>query len=547
MVLTGKKYYFFFLILFGSWNLSAQQLNFPLNRYMNIEFDRFLTLDTNIVMHTAMKPQKEHDTINYAFFIRLSSTFGQKHFAQWFADRTWIKRKLRYESFFGVRDKNFLLEINPVFNFELGRDVGRNDAINMYKNTRGFSVNGHITDKVSFSSSFYENQMQVQTYLMEYAGKIGVESYSPVTGGYKLNPGYGNFFGQGRTKPFKSTGVDFAMASGYVSYSPVKTFNIQFGHDKLFIGNGYRSMLLSDNSFNFPFLKLTKTFWENKIQYTAIYASMNSLRRVRLFTTPEAMFQRKAASFHYVSFIPNQRHEIGLFESTIWQNMKNDATVPLDLQFINPVILANTARFGFDSTINNMIGINYKYQPFKKIYFYTQLVLDGFSPFKFATQAGVRWFDVFGNPYWSVQAEYNYATTYTYMHRTTLQNYGHYNLPLAHPWGAGFNEWVGFINWHRSDFFFETRFSYGNFKLQNSKPFGKDIYLSINGPEYPEVVFSQIVYVDIKGGYVINPITNLRLMAGLTNYYRFDDKDRYNSNYLYLGISTSLTNLYLDI
>ena len=40
-----------------------------------------------------------------------------------------------------------------------------------------------------------------------------------------------------------------------VSYTPNKVLNIQFGHGKNFIGDGYRSLFLSDVSSPYPFLK----------------------------------------------------------------------------------------------------------------------------------------------------------------------------------------------------------------------------------------------------------------------------------------------------
>ena len=62
------------------------------------------------------------------------------------------------------------------------------------------------------------------------------------------------------------------MANGHVSYQTSKHFNFQFGHGKHFIGDGYRSMLLSDNSFNYPYLKITTDVW--KVSYVNLYSSI---------------------------------------------------------------------------------------------------------------------------------------------------------------------------------------------------------------------------------------------------------------------------------
>jgi hypothetical protein len=535
-----------FLLCAG--RLPAQQLNLPLNHTMNLGFLKWQAEKDSIPFHTGMKPIAESKNMRLHDFVQLNSTWGQKQFAYLFADWTWVKRKLKYESFFAARDKQVNLEINPLINFELGRDVGRNDAVAMYKNTRGFMANVHITPKLSFSTSFYENQMRVQTYLMTKANQLG-PTHPNAAGNYVVDNGYANFFGQGRTKPFHSGGYDFSMATGYVSFKPINNVRVQFGTDKLFIGYGYRSLLLSDNSFSYPFLKTSVDFFKGRLNYTMVYASLMSLRRLPVYTTPEATFERKALTVNYWSYIVNKKLEIGFMEATVWQRMANFAQKSFDYSLLNPVPLVNTARFGLDSTNNVLLGFQGRYRVNKKIMTYGQYMLDGFDKhFKTGLQLGAIWFEPLGFKNWSTRFEYNMVTRYAYTQRVTLQNYGHYNLPLAHPWGAGFNEFIWFLNWRRSDFFAEMKWIYGFFRMQNGREYGKDIFLSDSAPEVvTTAVTSQIVYADFRLGYVINPITNLRVQVGFTNYYRFDGKARNNSNYLYVGVSTSLTNLYLDI
>jgi hypothetical protein len=196
-----------------------------------------------------------------------------------------------------------------------------------------------------------------------------------------------------------------------------------------------------------------------------------------------------------------------------------------------------------------VLGLQGKYKISKKIMTYSQVMLDGFSNgLKAGFQLGGAWYHPFNfkNQVWRL--EYNYVSPYSYTNTTTLQNYAHYNMPLAHPWGAGFNELVFFFNWRWDDFFFENKWIYGNFKLTDGKEYGKDIFLSsVPPPASTTSQFGQIVYCDLKLGYLINPITNLSIQIGLTNYYRFNGTQRNNSNYLYVGISTSLSNIYLDI
>lgn len=526
----------------------AQQLNMPLNHQMSLRFNELLEGMDSIPMHVGIKPFKENTSFTLYDYVNANSTWNKKQFATFFADRTWLKRKLKFESFFGARDKNVSLEINPLINFEYGRDVGRNDRVAMYKNTRGFTANVHLTNKFSFSTSFYENQVRVQTYLMEYAQKAGPQRIN-AAGNFRTDNGYANFFGQGRTKPFKEDGYDFAMSTGYVSFAALKNWNIQFGTDKHFIGYGYRSLLLSDNSFVYPFLKSSLDLMKGRLKYVVMYSSLQSLRRLPSFTTPEATFERKAMSMQYVSYLVNRKLEVAFFESTMWQRMENFQQKAFDYSMLNPVPLVNVVRFGFDSTNNTMVGVQGKYRIMKNMAAYGQVMFDGVKDnLKTGFQLGFNWYKPFGYENICFSAEYNFVSPYSYTNRTVLQNYGHYNLPMAHPWGAGFNEWLVFFNWRNDDWFFDNKWIYGTSKWINGNDYGRNIFLSSVQPVIiTEKLTAQTVYADFKIGHVINPITNLRMYLGFTNYYRFNGRGRDNSNYLYLGISTSLTNIYLDI
>ncbi len=40
---------------------------------------------------------------------------------------------------------------------------------------------------------------------------------------------------------------DFLQARGYITFEATRHFNLQFGHDRFFVGNGQRSFIFSDN------------------------------------------------------------------------------------------------------------------------------------------------------------------------------------------------------------------------------------------------------------------------------------------------------------
>ena len=121
-----------------------------------------------------------------------------------------------------------------------------------YNNTRGLQIQGSLGKKFSFSTSFYESQGRFADYFNQYAESIGKPGSETEVA---IIPG------RGIAKRFKSDSYDYPVAEAYLSYSPAKFLNVQFGHGKNFIGDGYRSLLQSDVASSSPFLKLKFVYY----------------------------------------------------------------------------------------------------------------------------------------------------------------------------------------------------------------------------------------------------------------------------------------------
>jgi hypothetical protein len=546
-----KKYYFISLIILLSEISFAQQLNLPLNRAFSIGFQLHYAADDSLTFHTSMKPIIENNVlgITYEKFTEYNTTDVTKHFAWLLPDKSWLKKKAKWQHLYEVKEKDYSFNINPVFNFEYGRDLGNDNSKRFFVNSRGVMANVNLGEKISFSSSFYENQSRVPQYLKNIINQTGELRAGP-NGHYYTLSGFGTFPGQGRTKPFNESAFDFAWASGYVSYSATNNLNIQFGHDKHFIGEGYRSMLLSDNAFNYPFLKSTSKWLKGRIQYTSIFASLNQLKRLEHFTTPEPGYFRKSASFHFINFLVGKRLEIGIFESTIWQKMRNERIIKTDYSQFNPLIGINSVRFGFADTNNVMLGLNFKIHPFYKFDIYGQIVVDDPSKDHYAFQLGAKWYEPFKIKKLMIQGEINQAARKMYSYSDPLQNFGHYNQPLAHPLGAGFWEFIAIGNIRNDDWFVEARLSYSTFRIYDGpSQYWKDIFIE----DYREAALTteykqaKLFYHDIKTGYVFNPKTNACFILGWMHrkYLGFNDPEK--TSYLYIGLRTTLFNSYYDI
>jgi len=125
-----------------------------------------------------------------------------------------------------------------------------------------------------------------------------------------------------------------------------------------------------------------------------------------------------------------------------------------DFQYLNPIIFYRHIEGTVGSPDNAVAGIDFKANAFKRFQFYGQWLLDEFilskvrnSPTnwvnKFGFQLGGKYIDAFGIKNLDLQLEMNRVRPFTYAHSDTINNYTHYNQPMAHPLGANFQELIG--------------------------------------------------------------------------------------------------------
>ncbi|MEM9022294.1 MAG: capsule assembly Wzi family protein [Bacteroidota bacterium] len=509
--------------LLSGWpQVMAQSLNVPLNRQFASPLERHFGSGQQRT-HAAYLPVLEEQVGWDTLYRNQLSHWPRKEHATWFG------RKLRQESLITVDSGIFHVVVDPLFNFEVGRDRKDGTDVNYYTNTRGFRVRGRIGKRFAFESAAYENQARLPGYIDDFVGATGVVP------------------GQGRAKIFKETGRDWSRASGYISYSPTDFINLQFGHGKHFIGHGYRSLLLSDNTFNYPYLRGSVRFLDDRFQYTLLYTWLSSVDRVPEATTPEASFQRKAGTFHYLSFAPTPWLELGVFEGVIWQRWDSTGTTSFDGNFVNPVLGVNSLVKGTNDLDNVVLGGNLKVQPFRQVSLYGQFVYDHSS--RGGYQVGAKLHDLFGIYNLHVQGEFNTVDPFTYAHRTPLQNYGHYGQPLAHPLGANFDELVGIARYRWRDFFAEVQVNMASYDDDPAgQNFGRNIFNSTDlvGTTQEAPVPVDLRLQQVRIGYVINPTTNWQVLVGVLNRQEERPDVTLETQYIYLSMRTSLVNYYYD-
>ena len=336
-----------------------------------------------------------------------------------------------------VREKDFELGFNVLFDLAYGRE--RLSGTGIFLNKRGVELYGQLDGKLYFYSSYEENQSNFLNYQLPF-----IEKFSAIRG-------------RGNYKDYQSSvfdsvsGFDYGFATGYLGYKLSKHTQLDIGHSRHFIGNGIRSLLLSDSGHNYFNVKFEANFW--KLHYQTIFAELSTISA--RFNRGNVLLPKKYLASHYLSFKPTSNIELGIYEAIIFSRENN-----FELQYLNPVIFYRTIEHQLDSPDNVLIGLNGKWNLFQTFSLYGQFVLDElnvsefFGPNKwwankYGIQLGLKYPNAFTLNHLDAQLEVNRVRPYTYSHwqgseidNITVSNYSHFNQPLAHPLGANFTELI---------------------------------------------------------------------------------------------------------
>lgn len=374
--------------------------------------------------------------------------------------RPFLKKFYQKKSdFYYIQTPDVDLHVSPVVYVGFGLDNVTNPSETpsnkrdmLFTNTRGVEIRGSIGRKLGFYTFFTDNQAIYPEYVQQYGLTYGQGAY---TGTDNINP---TAPGEAFVKTFRTNGVDFLSARGYITFNALKIINVQFGHDRNFIGNGFRSMFLSDNSPPYLFLKLS-TRLGKRIQYTNLFTMLQNSQPA--LPKGSELIPQKFAAMHHISINVNDHLNVGVFEAEVFSRDR------LDLSYLNPVILYRYVESSLGSADNAFIGIDVKANFLSHFLVYSQVMLDEFRiqaltagkgdwTNKFAIQLGAKYIDAFGVPNLDLQTEFNLARPYTYSHEASATvgpgqtNYAHFTQPLAHPLGANFMEGLGIIRYqHR--------------------------------------------------------------------------------------------------
>lgn len=522
------------------------QLNIPFTHSYYARFDDEMNaIGTN--SHTGAKPFVYSDVARY-YDIKAEKESLAKETS------SWLGKKIFNEHLVEVQGKDYWFTVDPILDLQVGKDTEA-DFSSTWNNTRGINIQAGLGKRFNLTASVYESQGRFADYFNQFAESLKAFGPDPA-----IIPG------RGIAKSFKDNSYDYPVAEAYLSYTPADFLNIQFGHGKNFIGDGYRSLLQSDVSSPYPFLKLNATFW--KIKYTSTWMW---LKDVRDEVIEDKAFLTKYMANHYLSWNVSKRLNIGFFESVVWSDSNGRG---FDVNYLNPIIFFRAIEFQTGQGAGNAIlGLSSKYKWNNKVNLYGQFILDEFSlsdvkagdkswKNKYGYQLGVKYFNAFDVDNLLIQAEYNQVRPYTYSHNTQILNYANFNQPMAHLWGANFKELLLIGRYNYKRWFGDAKFIVGkrgfDFNTdEDSFSYGGDIYRDYNdrnadtGIEIGQGNKTNSFMTEIQAGYVLNPTTNLKVFTNII--YRDFNPDAItastqDSNTLWfsIGLRTDLFNWYND-
>ncbi len=447
-----------------------------------------------------------------------------------------------------VTAENVQLWITPLFDFSYGVEL-QDSTKRRTQNTRGIRMEGTLGKRIFFTTSFYENQAFLPSYFAAYAARHGEQ--------YAIDSNYVTanavIPGAARTKPFKTTGYDYAFATGMVSFFATEKLTFHLGNQPLFVGSGHRSLLWSDHSvglINFRVRYKLSPKWD----FQVVRAKGFNLLRIPFSANGEASYETKGLSFATIYYQPIPQLSIGLFKGGTWFRGDSLSRKSLSPLFYVPLPGAATVQESIDENAFAVLGLDFRLGLWRnrvnsdavvsvantfKTTVYGQFAL---NPAKstLAYQLGARVYP-FPSPLIHFQLEYNHADDNAYQSSNPRLNYSQYNLPIAHPMSAGFDEILFRFGWQKNYWFVNLQ---TNYYFKQSVDPGVLMPLYRSATTLPD---QQVINQLVEGGYRFNRTYGLEIFAGFRyRHAMVPDFADYERSWIFAGIRTQLTNHYSD-
>jgi len=474
--------------------------------------------------------------------------FSKKQYSDTANSQTFIRNEIvlgdsdiNYFPFLRYKNdkQKYSLIVQPILTAMGGYDITSKKSLNQFEAGARFALN--IKQKWNFETNLAINQTGYPDFMRQ------PELNNRWIDSTNLIPHFGKVLSH------KDQNYTSLLFSGYLAYKPSKNFTFRTGIDKHFWGDGYRSLVLSDNSNVFPYFDATLNVW--RLKYTSLIAVLGDINP----SSGDWTLNRKYAVLHNIGVAIGKRINLNLFETIVWSATDSVGKRGFELNYLNPVIFYRPVEFAIGSPDNALLGLGLRYRIFKNTHLYTQTIIDefvlshiksndGWWGNKFGVQIGAKSFNFLGVNNLYCQIEGNYVRPYTYAHVNPMQNYGNHAFSLAHPYGGNFKEILGILHYQYKNYEISAKFIYtqlGADSTNSLTSMGNDIYKSYKqrpadeGIKMLQGIKTNILYSEFKLAYLLNQTLQMKLETGLI-IRKFDSTNSTNSfNYVYAGFRTN--------
>jgi hypothetical protein len=486
----------------------------------------------NSNLHTAIKPilltdsgamRRTYDSLMWA-----NVDTSQQH--------GWIHRIIFETHQVDVKHKDYTFYADFLGDVQGGREFENSKST--YLNSRGYQVGGTVGSNFFFYTSGFENQGTFPNYLASYikaTDMIPGQAYDRTFLGYN----------------------DWSYVTALMGYAINPNFTIVLGEDKTFIGDGYRSMLLSDFATAYPLLRVTFNIGKN-IQYMAMWAYLEDPQAYNFNAFSNN--RREWMAVHYIDWNITKRASLGFFNAVIDEEANNAGKLHgFDANYIDPLYYSSSLGPSTDIPDHTLAGFNAKYKVLDKTTVYGQLLFDqslasADNSSGTAWQLGVKGSDLFGVHSLNYLVEYNTAAPYTYSNQNPIVSYSENNESLADPLGANFKEVVGLLNYSIWRFDLQGELDYAKIGANSSSfNYGNQIMLADNinlpmlvGGGTGQGIATTLKYAEGTIDYIINPKYNFRIEGSALIRQEISTQADTKTVFLTIGIRTGFKELYHD-
>jgi hypothetical protein len=356
-----------------------------------------------------------------------------------------------------------------------------------------------------------------------------------------------------------------------------ENFSAEAGIGTHFFGDGKRSLILSDEHYPYPYLKLTTEIW--KLRYVNLFAWQRDVQSTGASLWKDGIYKFNA--MHYLSWNVTKRLNLSVFEAIVCP--LHDSLMQrqfVEYNYLLPVVMYRPLDFALGSPDNVLIGMNASLTAGNHV-IYGQLVMDemfmneiradmlqfffpdsarqhGAWVNKQAVQLGWKHYDMFGIDHLDGLAEVNVIRPFIYAHRDVQQNYTHLNQPLAHPLGSNLIELTGRFRYTGEKWFARFEFSLVKTGLDSSGAlFGNNIFrptfdspiagldnipVQYYGNTITQGIPCRIYYFSASASRVLVPQYNIRAEFGLSIRSITVETTKNSSAYVHLGIKWGIGN-----